>query len=91
MPSEDEDRDHGDNFHKLRNTKDCQHTAISQERDVEQIVPHSPQKIDPADSFILDFQPLQLSIPKKQPHQKMGRRSKQTILQRRHTDGQKSH
>lgn len=60
MPSEDEDRDHGDNFHKLRNTKDCQHTAISQERDVEQIVPHSPQKIDPADSFILDFQPLQL-------------------------------
>ena len=25
----------------------------------------------------------------KQPHQKMGRRSKQTILQRRHTDGQK--
>ena len=27
----------------------------------------------------------------KQPHQKMGRRSKQTILQRRHTDGQKTH
>ena len=31
-------------------------------------------------------------IPKKQTtHQKMGRRSKQTILQRRHTDGQKTH
>ena len=27
----------------------------------------------------------------KQPHQKMGRRSKQAILQRRHTDGQKTH
>ena len=27
----------------------------------------------------------------KQPHQKMGRRSKQTILQRRHTNGQKTH
>ena len=26
----------------------------------------------------------------KQPHQKMGRRSKQTVLQRRHTDGQKT-
>jgi len=31
------------------------------------------------------------SIPKnKQPHPKMGRRSKQTGLQRRHTDGQKT-
>ena len=29
------------------------------------------------------------SIPKIQPHQKMGRISKQTVLQRRHTDGQK--
>ena len=27
----------------------------------------------------------------KQPHQKVGRRPKQTILQRRHTDGQKTH
>ena len=27
----------------------------------------------------------------KQPHQIMGRRSKQTVLQRRHTDGQKTH
>ena len=27
----------------------------------------------------------------KQPHQKMGRRSTQTILQRRHTDGQETH
>ena len=27
----------------------------------------------------------------KQPHQNMGRRSQQTILQRRHTDGQKTH
>ena len=27
----------------------------------------------------------------KQPHQKMSRRSKQTILQRRHMDGQKTH
>ena len=25
------------------------------------------------------------------PHQKMGRRSKQTVLQRRHTDGQETH
>jgi len=33
---------------------------------------------------------LQLNTPKtKHPPQKMGRRSKQTILQRRHTDGQK--
>ena len=29
------------------------------------------------------------SIPKKQAYQKMWRRSKQTVLQRRHTDGQK--
>ena len=35
---------------------------------------------------------LQLQYQKnKQPHQKMGRRSKQTVLQRRHTDGQKTH
>ena len=27
----------------------------------------------------------------KQPHQKTGGRSKQTVLQRRHTDGQKTH
>ena len=27
----------------------------------------------------------------KQPNQKMGRRSKQTFLQRRHTDGQQAH
>ena len=27
----------------------------------------------------------------KQPHPKMGRRSKQTILQQRHMDGQKTH
>ena len=27
----------------------------------------------------------------KQPNQKMGRRSKQTFLQRRHTDGQEAH
>ena len=32
------------------------------------------------------------SIPKnKQAYQKIGRRSKQTVLQRRHTDGQKTH
>ena len=35
---------------------------------------------------------LQLHTKKnKEPHQKMGRRSKQTILQRRHTDGQKTY
>ena len=35
---------------------------------------------------------LQLNIKKtEQLHQKMGRRSKQTILQRSHTDGQKTH
>ena len=35
---------------------------------------------------------LQLKTNKnKQPHQKMGRRSKQTVLQRRHTDGQETH
>ena len=28
---------------------------------------------------------------KKQPNQKMGRRPKQTFLQRRHTDGQEAH
>ena len=35
---------------------------------------------------------LQLNTKKtKQSHQKMGRRSKQTVLQRRHTDGQKTY
>ena len=35
---------------------------------------------------------MQLNIRKnKQPNQKMGRRSKQTFLQRRHTGGQKAH
>ena len=35
---------------------------------------------------------LQLNTKKtNNPHQKMGRRSKQTILQRRHTDDQKTH
>ena len=35
---------------------------------------------------------LQFNTKKnKQPHPKMGRRSKQTVLQRRHTDGQKAH
>uniref|UniRef100_A0A8D1FYF5 Uncharacterized protein n=1 Tax=Sus scrofa TaxID=9823 RepID=A0A8D1FYF5_PIG len=35
---------------------------------------------------------LQLHTKKnKQPHPKMGRRSKQTVLQRRHTDGQETH
>ena len=35
---------------------------------------------------------LQLHTKKnKQPYQKMGRRSKQTVLQRRHTDGKKKH
>ncbi|WP_410617530.1 hypothetical protein, partial [Amycolatopsis sp. lyj-109] len=34
---------------------------------------------------------LQLHTKKITTHQKMGRRSKQTILQRRHTDGQKTH
>ena len=35
---------------------------------------------------------LQLHTKKnKQHHQKMGRRSKQTVLQREHTDGQKIH
>ena len=38
---------------------------------------------------------LQLHTKKKktnkQPHQEMGRRSKRTVLQRRHTDGQKTH
>ena len=31
---------------------------------------------------------LKIALPYEQAHQKMGRRSKQTILQRRHTDGQ---
>ena len=35
---------------------------------------------------------MQLNIKKnKQPNQKMGRRSKWTSLQRRHTDGQEAH
>ena len=35
---------------------------------------------------------LQLNIKtNKQHHQEIGRRSKKTILQRRHTDGQKTH
>ena len=34
---------------------------------------------------------MQLYIKRKQPNQKMGRRSKQTFLQRQHTDGQKAH
>ena len=35
---------------------------------------------------------VQLNIKKnKQPNQKMGRRPKQTFLQRRHTDGQQTH
>ena len=34
---------------------------------------------------------MQLNIKKKQPNQKMGRRPKQTFLQRRHTDGQQTH
>ena len=32
---------------------------------------------------------LQLNTKKQKAHQEMGRRSKQIILQRRHTDGQK--
>ena len=32
-----------------------------------------------------------LQLNKKQPHQKMGRRPKQTFLQRIYTDGQKTH
>ena len=42
-------------------------------------------------SKIYKFEHLLCSIPKKpkQPHHKMGRRSKQTVLQR-HTDGQKT-
>ena len=34
---------------------------------------------------------MELNIKSKQPHQKMGRRSKQTFLQRIHTDGQQAH
>ena len=35
---------------------------------------------------------MQFNIKKnKQPNQKMGRRSKQTFIQRRHTDGQEAH
>ena len=35
---------------------------------------------------------MRLNIEKnKQPNQKMGRKSKQTFLQRRHTDGQEAH
>ena len=35
---------------------------------------------------------LQLNTKKtKQPRQKIGRRSKQTVLQRRHTDGRETH
>uniref|UniRef100_A0A8D1K027 Uncharacterized protein n=1 Tax=Sus scrofa TaxID=9823 RepID=A0A8D1K027_PIG len=34
------------------------------------------------------YKHLQLNTKSKQPHRKMGRRSKQTILQRRQTDGQ---
>ena len=35
---------------------------------------------------------MQLNFKKnKQPNQKMGRRPKQTFLERRHTDGQKAH
>ena len=34
---------------------------------------------------------MQLNIKKTQPNQKMGRISKQTFFQRRHTDGQKAH
>ena len=38
------------------------------------------------------MQLMQLNIKNpKQPNQKMGRRSKQTFLQRRHTDGQQAH
>ena len=33
----------------------------------------------------------QLNIKTKQPNQNMGRRSKKTFLQRRHTDGQEAH
>ena len=34
---------------------------------------------------------MKLNIKNKQPNQNMGRRPKQTFLQRRHTDGQKAH
>ena len=34
---------------------------------------------------------MQLNIRKKQPNQKVGKRPKQTFLQRRHTDGQQTH
>ena len=34
---------------------------------------------------------MKLNIKNNQPNQKMGRRPKQTFLQRRHTDGQKAH
>ena len=34
---------------------------------------------------------MQLNLKKKKPMQQMGRRYKQTFLQRRHTDGQKVH
>ena len=34
---------------------------------------------------------MQLNIKNKQPSQKLGRSSKQTFLQRRHTDGQEAH
>ena len=33
---------------------------------------------------------MKLNIKNNQPNQKMGRRPKQTFLQRRHTDGQKA-
>ena len=34
---------------------------------------------------------MQLNIKKTKPNPKMGRRAKQTFLQRRHTDGQEAH
>ena len=34
---------------------------------------------------------MQLNIKIKRPNQKMGRRPKQTFLQRSHTDGQQTH
>ena len=34
---------------------------------------------------------IQLNIRKTKPNQKVGKRPKQTFLQRRHTDGQKAH
>ena len=41
--------------------------------------------------YLLPFNTKKMLKTKTKTLQKMGRRSKQTILQRRHTDGQKTH